>query len=104
MVALDGGGELTALDGAPGAVAVSVYPWEIALARPGESMHDSARNHLDVEVVSVTAVGPRVRVGLAAPQPLTAELSATSVRELGLAPGGRAVASFKAAATRVLPR
>jgi molybdate transport system ATP-binding protein len=104
LVALDGGGEVTALEGEAGPVAVSVYPWEIALALPGEAAHDSARNHLAVEVVSVTTVGPRVRVGLAAPQPLTAELSETSVRELGLGPGVRAVASFKAAATRVLPR
>jgi molybdate transport system ATP-binding protein len=104
IVELDGGGEVAALEGEPGAVAVSVYPWEIALARPGEAAHDSARNHLAVDVLSVTAVGPRVRVGLAAPQPLTAELSEASARELGLAPGGRAVASFKAAATRVVPR
>jgi molybdate transport system ATP-binding protein len=104
LVALDGGGELTALEGDPGPVAVSVYPWEIALARPGDVAHDSARNHLDVDVLSVTTVGNRVRVGLAAPQPLTAELSEASARELELARGGRAVASFKAAATRVLPR
>ena len=64
-----------------GAVAVSVYPWEIALARPGEAAHDSARNHLEVDVISVTTVGPRVRVGLAAPQPLTAELSEASARD-----------------------
>jgi molybdate transport system ATP-binding protein len=104
VVALDGGGEVTALEGEAGPVAVSVYPWEIALARPGEAAHDSARNHLDVDVVSITTVGPRVRVGLAAPQPLTAEISQSSLQELGIAPGGRAVASFKAAATRVLPR
>jgi molybdate transport system ATP-binding protein len=104
VVALDGGGVVTALEGESGAVAVSVYPWEISLARPGETAHDSARNHLEVDVISITTVGPRVRVGLAAPQPLTAELSETSARELGLVPGGRAVASFKAAATRVLPR
>jgi molybdate transport system ATP-binding protein len=104
VVALDGGGSVTALEGDPGPVAVSVYPWEIVLARPGEAAHDSARNHLDVEVVSITTVGPRVRVGLAAPQPLTAEISEAALRELALAPGGQAVASFKAAATRVLPR
>jgi molybdate transport system ATP-binding protein len=103
VVALDGGGELTALEGEPGPVAVSVYPWEIALGRPGEFAHDSTRNHLAVEVLSVTTVGTRVRVGLAAPQPLAAELSGASVRELDLVPGTRAVASFKAAATRVLP-
>jgi molybdate transport system ATP-binding protein len=104
VVALDGGGEVIALEPGSGAVAISVFPWEIALARPGEAARDSARNHLDVDVVSVTTVGPRVRVGLAAPQPLTAELSAASAQALGLAPGARAVASFKAAATRVLPR
>jgi molybdate transport system ATP-binding protein len=104
LVALDGGGEVIALAAEDGPVAVSVFPWEITLAHPGEVAHDSARNHLDVEVVSVTTVGPRVRVGLAAPQPLTAELSESSARELDLAPGARAVASFKAAATRVLPR
>jgi ABC-type molybdate transport system ATPase subunit len=84
-------------------VAVSVYPWEIALSRAGAAADDSARNHLDVEVVSVTTFGPRVRVALAAPQPLTAELSQALARDLGLVPGARAVASFKAAATRVLP-
>jgi molybdate transport system ATP-binding protein len=104
VVTLDGGGEVTALEGEAGPVAVSVYPWEIALARPGEAARDSARNHLDVDVVSITTVGPRVRVGLAAPQPLTAELSEQSASELELRAGGRAVASFKAAATRVLPR
>jgi molybdate transport system ATP-binding protein len=103
LVALDGGGELTALEGEPGPVAVSVYPWEIALGHPGEFAHDSTRNHLAVEVLSVTRVGTRVRVGLAAPQPLAAELSGASVRELDLVPGARAVASFKAAATRVVP-
>ncbi len=104
VVALDRGGEVTALEGQPGPVAVSVYPWEIALARPGAVAVDSARNHVEVEVVSVTTIGPRVRIGLAAPQPLTAELSQSSARDLGLVPGARAVASFKAAATRVLPR
>jgi molybdate transport system ATP-binding protein len=103
VVELDGGGSVTALDRGSGPVAVSVYPWEITLAPPGASDPGSARNHLDVEVVSITAVGNRVRVGLAAPQPLTAEVSDAAVRELELAPGMRAVASWKAAATRLLP-
>jgi len=103
-IALDGGGELVALERGEGPVAVSVYPWEITLAPPDGGARDSARNHLDVDVLSVTTIGPRVRVGLAAPQPLTAELSEESARALALAPGSRAVASFKAAATRVLPR
>ena len=103
QVELDGGGVVTALDRATGPVAVSVYPWEIALAPEHAADPGSARNHLAVVVVSVTAVGNRVRVGLAAPQPLTAELSDAAVRELELRPGSRAVASWKAAATRLLP-
>ena len=85
-----------------GPVAVSVYPWEIALAPPAPERTGSAQNHLAVRVVSVTAVGNRVRVGLAAPQPLTAELSDASARELDLAPGAHVVATWKAAATRLL--
>ena len=54
--------------------------------------------------MSVTAVGDRVRVGLAAGQPLVAEVTAAAVRELALAPGTRVVATWKAAATRLTPR
>jgi len=105
-VTLDGGGEVVALTPLPaaGEVAVSVHPWEITLEPPGEPASTSARNRLLVEVTSVTALGNRVRVGLAAPQPLAAELTGTSAARLGLAPGARVVASWKAAATRVLPR
>jgi molybdate transport system ATP-binding protein len=102
-VELDGGGTVTALDRASGPVAVSVYPWEISLAPEHAADPGSARNHVPVEVLSVTAVGNRVRVGLAAPQPLTAELTDAAVRELDLRPGVRAVASWKAAGTRLLP-
>jgi molybdate transport system ATP-binding protein len=103
-VLLDGGGEVLSLADGDGPVAVSVYPWEISLAPPAPPAPDSTRNHLPVRVISVTAVGNRVRVGLAAPQPLTAEVSEAACSELGLAPGLRVVASFKAAATRVVAR
>ena len=86
-VALDGGGTVLSTEPGEGPVAVSVYPWEIALAPAGSERSGSAQNHLAVQVVSVTAVGNRVRAGLAAPQPLTAELSDASARELDLAPG-----------------
>jgi molybdate transport system ATP-binding protein len=102
-VALDGGGEVTSSEPAAGPVAVTVYPWDIALAPVGSVDPGSARNHLDVEVVSVTAVGGRVRVGLIAPQPLTAELTEPAVRAMNVAPGQHAVASWKATATRLLP-
>jgi molybdate transport system ATP-binding protein len=102
-VALDGGGEVVSTDEGDGSVAVSVYPWEISLDVAGTAQHGSALNHVEVDVVSVTAVGNRARVGLAAPQPMTAEISAASVHALDLRPGVRAVATFKAAATRLLP-
>ncbi|HKG04374.1 MAG TPA: ATP-binding cassette domain-containing protein [Conexibacter sp.] len=103
-VVLDGGGEVLALAPAVGEVAVSVHPWEISLEPVGSASAGSARNRLEVEVLSVTEIGNRVRVGLAAPQPLVAELTGGSATRLALAPGTRAVASWKAAATRVLPR
>jgi molybdate transport system ATP-binding protein len=100
-VALDGGGEVASLEPASGPVTVSVYPWEIEIL-PDSEHHGSAQNRLPVQVLSVTTVGSRVRLGLAAPQPLTAEVSEAAVRELGLEPGVRVVASWKAAATRLL--
>ena len=102
-VELDGGGTVFSTEPGAGPVAVSVYPWEIALAPPGSERAGSAQNHLPVRVVSVTAVGTRVRAGLAAPQPLVAELSDASGHELGLVPGASAVATWKASATRLLP-
>jgi molybdate transport system ATP-binding protein len=102
-VKLDGGGELSVADPGEGRVAVSVHPWEIALAPAAAVPAGSARNHLAAEVVSVTAIGNRVRVGLAVPQPLTAELTGTAVEQLELAPGSRVVATWQATATRLLP-
>ena len=86
QVMLDGGGTVYSLEPREGPVAVSVYPWEIALAPPDSRPTGSAQNHLPVRVVSVTAVANRVRVGLVAPQPLTAELSDASAQALDLRP------------------
>jgi molybdate transport system ATP-binding protein len=102
VVALDGGGSVSSTDAASGPVAASVYPWEIVLepsAAPG-----SAQNHLAAEVVSVTVIGSRARVGLTAGQPLVAEVTTAAVRELALAPGTGVTATWKAAATRLTPR
>jgi molybdate transport system ATP-binding protein len=102
-VALDGGGEVTSTDTGEGPVAVSVYPWEIGIepadrpAAPG-----STQNHVAAEVLSMTTVGNRVRLGLAAGQPLAAEITSVSADELGLRPGARVTASWKAAATRLV--
>ena len=73
-----------------------------ARARRAPSAAARPRTTSPSRVVSVTAVGNRVRVGLAAPQPLTAEITDASVHELDLAPGAAVVATWKAAATRLL--
>ncbi len=102
-VALDGGGTVAALQPAEGRVAVSVYPWEIAVEPPGRAAVGSARNRLTLEVTTITALGSRVRLGLNGPQPVAAEVTEGAVRQLRLRPGDRVDATWKATATRVLP-
>jgi molybdate transport system ATP-binding protein len=50
----------------------------------------------------VTTVGNRVRVGLAGPQPLAAEITQVAAQALDLHAGMRVTASWKAAATRLV--
>jgi molybdate transport system ATP-binding protein len=83
-------------------VAAGVHPWEIALGPPGDDPDVSAQNRLAAEVVSVTTVGSRTRVGLSAGQPLTAEVTTASAERLGLQPGTRVTATWKATATRLV--
>jgi molybdate transport system ATP-binding protein len=102
LVELDGGGAVASTDRAEGPVAVSVYPWEIAIEPAGEARHGSTQNRLGAEVLSVTTVGNRVRLGLAAPQPLAAEVTRASAETMELRAGARVTASWKAAATRLV--
>jgi molybdate transport system ATP-binding protein len=100
-VALDGGGEVRSSDTAAGRVAASVFPWEVALELdPGRG---SALNHVAAEITALTRIGERVRVALATPQTLTAEITGRSADSLGLKPGMRVVATWKATATRLTP-
>jgi molybdate transport system ATP-binding protein len=103
LVALEGGGRVASTDTASGEVAVSVYPWEIALEPPGApGPRGSAQNRLAARVTSVTPIGNRVRLGLASPQPLAAEITLASARRLGLRAGAEVTATWKAAATRLV--
>lgn len=102
IVELDGGGTVRSTDSAAGPVSVSVFPWEVTLEPAGAEPHGSARNRLDAEVTSITEIGARVRVGLASPQPLVAEVTAESVRELGLSRGVKVCAVWKSTATRLM--
>jgi ABC-type sulfate/molybdate transport systems ATPase subunit len=87
-------------DAAEGPVAVLVAPWEITLGLTPPT-DTSALNHLEglVERVSVQGNRARVRVGA-----LTAEVTPGSVERLGIRPGVKVVASWKATSTRVVPR
>lgn len=86
----------------PGPVSVSVHPWEIALESAGSQLHGSQRNRLDCKVSSIARIGGRIRVGLDGSQPLVAEITPEAADDLQLAPGVRVVATWKAAATRVV--
>jgi molybdate transport system ATP-binding protein len=97
-VVLADGTRLFSTDGAAGDVGVVVYPWDIALARSAPA--DSTQNHVRAPVASLVPVGNRVRVRVG---PVTAEVTAASVEQLGLMPGETVVASFKATGTRLVP-
>ncbi len=101
-VRLRGGGEIVSIDEADGPVAATVFPWEITVEPVGRGSGGSARNRLDAEVVTVTSVGGRVRLGLDAGQPLVAEVSDAAVADLALVPGARVTATWKATATRLI--
>ncbi len=96
-VDLDLGGVCYSTDMREGPVSVLVYPWDVSLAH--EQPEDSALNHVRGEVVSVVAIGNRVRVRVG---PLTAEVTLASAQRLGLAAGQEVVATFKATATRLV--
>jgi molybdate transport system ATP-binding protein len=95
-VVLDSGGRIRSADAAAGPVAVVVYPWDVTVAR--SPADDSAQNHVAGTVASVAPLGNRVRIQIG---PVTAEVTADSAARLGLEPGERAVASFKATGTKL---
>ena len=97
-VTLSSGERIYSTDEVEGDVTAVIYPWEVAIAL--EAASDSALNHIAGEITSLVPVANRVRVGLG---PLVAEVTESSVERLGLRTGQRAIASFKAAATRLLP-
>ncbi len=108
-VALDGGGVASSTDPASGRVALSVYPWEITIAPGSGDSDESAQNRLRVRVVSITAIGNRVRLSLSAAggtdagQALVAEVTGKAAEDLHLEVGREVTASWKATATRLVP-
>ena len=98
-VVLDDGSLVYSTDEAAGPVEVAVYPWEISFAR--EPTPDSALNHVLGPITSLVRIGNRARVQVGG---LVGEVTTASVERLGLEEGDVVVASFKAAATRLVAR
>jgi molybdate transport system ATP-binding protein len=97
-IQLESGEVIYSTDEAEGFVGVVVYPWEISVGR--EHQPDSALNVIEGDVRSVVHVAHRVRVQVG---PVIAEVTQASVDKLGLVTGARAIASFKATGTRLVP-
>ena len=103
-VVLEGGGRVTTTDLATGPVAVTMHPWDVSLEPRGAEAVGSPRNRLPVTVVSLVALGNRVRVGLDGAQPMVADLTEPAARSLALEPGTEVTATWKATATRIVTR
>jgi molybdate transport system ATP-binding protein len=102
QVALDGGGLVAIAEDAAGPVFVAVRPESVALylERPA----GSPRNVWQLRLVAATPHGSVVRCDLAGEVPLTADVTAASFAELGLAPGADVWASVKASEVAVYTR
>ena len=98
-VVLDDGAVVYSVDAAEGDVEVAVYPWDVSVSR--ESPNDSALNHVSGPITSLVLTGNRARVQV---RGLVGEVTAASAERLALAEGEVVIASFKAAATRLVER
>jgi molybdate transport system ATP-binding protein len=96
-LALPSGELVRSTDLAAGAAVAVVYPWEVTLSLTPPD--DSAQNHIEGAVASLVPIGNRFRVRVG---PVTAEITSDSAERLGLEVGHRAIASFKATATKLL--
>jgi molybdate transport system ATP-binding protein len=101
-VRLDGGGRVAVAEETSGPVFVAVRPESVALwtTRP----EGSPRNVWPARLVAATPHGSTVRCELDGEVPLVADVTATAVAELGLAPGAPVWASVKASDVAVYAR
>ena len=93
-IVVDGGGSVTSADGHQGRVMVTIHPRAVALYR--KPLEGSPRNIWPARVESVEPLGERVRVRLAGPPALVAELTAAAALELALGEGQGVWVSIKA--------
>jgi molybdate transport system ATP-binding protein len=94
VVSLAAGGTLTVPESAPGDVFVVVHPRAVALHR--QRPEGSPRNVLLGTVVAADDEGTRVRVRVAVPFPLVAEVTRAAAAELEVDRGGEVWVTVKA--------
>jgi len=96
-VRLEDGTLIRTSDEGEGPLTLAVYPWDITISTAPPD--DSAMNVIGGTIGAVTELGNRARVTIG---PVSAEITAESLRRLGLEPGRQAFASFKATGTRIV--
>ena len=80
-----------------------MFPWDVTLEPAGSAARLGAESPA-ATVISLAPLGNRLRVGLAAPQPLSAEVTEAAARAAWRSrPGSRVDAHWKATATRLTP-
>jgi ABC-type sulfate/molybdate transport systems ATPase subunit len=96
-VRLVDGTVVTTADDADGELVLAVYPWDITISLVPPN--DSAMNVINAPIRAISELGNRARVSIG---PVSAEITAESLRRLGLESGQPVYASFKATGTRVV--
>jgi molybdate transport system ATP-binding protein len=100
-IELEGGGILVAADGHRGQVFAAVHPHAVALHR--RAPEGTPRNVWAGTADALEVIGDRVRVRVAGPVPIVAEVTPAAAGELRLADGGPVWATVKATEVTVYP-
>jgi molybdate transport system ATP-binding protein len=98
-VDLEDGTTILSTDLVEGDVYAIVYPWDVSIS--ADVPQGSALNHITGVIGSLVVLGNRARAKLG---PIVAEVTVSSIERLRLSEGSAATASFKATATRLIPR
>jgi molybdate transport system ATP-binding protein len=93
---------MVSTDTVTGPVGAIVRPWDVTLST--EALESSALNSLRGPVIQVAEVGSVVRVTVGSVPPIVAEVTSESAGRLGLVAGRPIIATWKAAATRLVPK
>jgi tungstate transport system ATP-binding protein len=105
VTAVDAGGRVVEVAAAatPGAIVrLAIRPEDVTLEPTGGSHATSARNALDGVIARLAPSTHAMHVTVDVGFPLVAAVTTRSVRELGLAPGTRVCAVFKASAAHLI--